>query len=118
MSEEGEIQITSSPENSGKKRTIILSTESVDVEVPEIVISCNNVVNDQGMKAALNERNGTSGTFKGDYDNFVAGTEMQEIRKKIYWNLLVDTINRTGYTPPQDRQTVILDLGCNEAEEA
>ncbi|TSC90258.1 MAG: hypothetical protein G01um10145_362 [Microgenomates group bacterium Gr01-1014_5] len=34
-----------------------------------------------------------------------------------FWNMLVSTVERAGYKPPQERQTTILDLGCGECEE-
>ena len=35
-----------------------------------------------------------------------------------YWNLLVDTVEKSGYRPPVGRDTIILDIGCGVADEA
>src|SRR3989344_3917981 len=37
--------------------------------------------------------------------------------RERFWNMLVSTIERAGYKPPQERQTTILDLGCGRCEE-
>ena len=37
--------------------------------------------------------------------------------RKRFWNMLVSTVERVGYKPPQERQTTILDLGCGKCEE-
>lgn len=37
--------------------------------------------------------------------------------RKRFWNMLVSTIERSGYKPPQGRQTKILDLACGVCEE-
>jgi hypothetical protein len=37
--------------------------------------------------------------------------EIGDVRKR-FWNMLVATVARSGYKPPQGRQTIILDLGC------
>jgi|GEM_PF-3248493 SAM-dependent methyltransferase len=36
---------------------------------------------------------------------------------KRFWNMLVTTVARSGYKPPQGRQTIILNLGCGRCEE-
>lgn len=35
-----------------------------------------------------------------------------------HWNLLVDTVQRSGYESPIGRDTVVLDIGCGTCEEA
>lgn len=37
--------------------------------------------------------------------------------RQRFWNMLVSTVERAGYKPPQDRQTVVLDLACGRCEE-
>ena len=37
--------------------------------------------------------------------------------RTCFWNMLVSTVERAGYKPPQDRQTIVLDLGCGKCEE-
>jgi len=37
--------------------------------------------------------------------------------RKRFWNMLVATVARSGYKPPQGRQTIILNLGCGRCEE-
>ena len=41
----------------------------------------------------------------------------ERIGQERFWNMLVSTVNKTHYSPPQDRNTVILDLACSVCEE-
>lgn len=37
--------------------------------------------------------------------------------KARFWNMLVSTVERTGYAPPEGRQAIVLDLACGNCEE-
>ena len=37
--------------------------------------------------------------------------------RKRFWNMLVSTVERTGYKPLQERPATVLDLGCGKCEE-
>ena len=37
--------------------------------------------------------------------------------KRLFWNTLASTIPESGYTPPEDRSQVILDIGCGSCIE-
>ncbi len=37
--------------------------------------------------------------------------------RRRFWNMLVTEVSKTDYQPPQNRQTLILDVGCGRCEE-
>ena len=38
--------------------------------------------------------------------------------RESFWNLLVTFVNKTSYTPPKDRESIVLDVACGSCEEA
>lgn len=60
---------------------------------------------------------GKSQEEKERYTKLLEGARVEGENNKRFWNMLVSTIARTGYKPPQGRQTQILDLGCGVCEE-
>src|SRR3989338_766715 len=51
------------------------------------------------------------------YAKVLEGARAVGENRTRFWNMLVATIGRVGYEPPQDRQTQVLDLGCGRCEE-
>lgn len=41
-----------------------------------------------------------------------------EEERRLFWNMLVSTVARSGYAPPDNRDTVILNLACGRSHES
>ncbi len=85
-----------------QNRTVKLSTQ---------ILSLDDSVNDYTDTSTL------SSTEHPQFKQMLEGAKIVGETRKRFWNMLATTINKTGYTPPQDRQTTILDLGCGRCDE-
>jgi len=54
---------------------------------------------------------------KERYLKALEGPRVTGENRRRFWNMLVATVTRSGYKPPQGRQTTILNLGCGRCEE-
>jgi SAM-dependent methyltransferase len=97
--------------NIKKEDKIILPSEIIPLEDPF------DVENEIDMDVARYSERNTTDVSAEDYREMLRASAERGEESVRFWNMLVTTVNKSGYLPPQGRKTEILDIGCGTCEE-